>query len=532
MSKDFWEDDAQPIADQKSGFWEDDAQPIKQPRTPQGESVMRGAAQGLLFGLPDEATSAVEATGDTLFGDAKLRDYVDTYRQKQKVNQGIYDKAQQDNPKSYMTGEIGGSLASSFVPGLGWMNAGKKATTAVKVGKAALQGGLSGLGASKSSGLDGYEGLKDVASDTATGAGMGLAGAGAGELVGKFGRSVKNGLSDFSDWNTLKAAGAMTGDRKALRYQGKTKEIADFLRKKGIVSFGSTVDDSLERARGIKEPAGQQISDSLSKLDEYVAKSDASKPFDRLTDQIDEEPMMGFSPSKTKARIESDVIAPKRTGMSENRRVGERLQEDADLLGEHGDRMSFVDANKKKNEIYDTVKNYGKEQSPYIEGLKEYGGAFNKSMEDAADDVAMRSGDEALSADWKMAKKDYGSASTVEKMAANRSDQIKTNNALGLTDYVIGAGALGSGLTSDDPSKALYAAPLMLANRVARSRGASMAGISSQKLLQALSGPSGQKYQRMFEGALQKGPQAVALTHRLLVEKDPEYRKLLEERNQ
>jgi len=113
-------------------------------------------------------------------------------------------------------------------------------------------------------------------------------------------------------------------------------------------------------------------------------------------------------------------------------------------------------------------------------------------------------------------------------MAANRSDQIKTNNPFGLTDYVLGGGAIAGGVTSGNPEQAAYALPLIMANKILRTRGASAAGISSQKLLQVLEGPNGHKISAMFGKALGQSPGAVAVTHRRLMETDEYYRKQMQ----
>ena len=509
MAKDDWVN----VPVNQEDDWE--GVPVKSPRTPMGESVLRGAAQSALLGLPDEATGALEATRDFVAGPTKLRDFVRQYRKRRDQSRANYDHAQRDNPMSYMSGEVAGALGSAFVPGLGALNTARAGTVVGRGGLAALQGAAAGFGASKDDMTTGtYGGTKGALEDTVVGAGMGLAGLGLGKKLGDVGRKVKKGLSEFSDWNTLKAGGAMTADRKALRYQGKTKGVADFMRKSGIVSFGSTVDDALERVAPVKEKAGKQIGDSLEMLDQHVAEAGGD--------------VQGFSPRWTSWDIQHDVIAPRMRGFSEARSVGKRLRADARLLSRHGDSMTFADANNTKNDIYKMIKDYGKEKSPYIEGLKEFGGAFNKSMEGSADYVARAADDPKLLKTWLQSKKDFGNAATVEKMAANRSDQIKTNNPFGLTDYVLGGGAIAGGVTSGNPEQAAYALPLIMANKILRTRGASAAGISSQKLLQVLEGPNGHKISAMFGKALGQSPGAVAVTHRRLMETDEYYRKQMQ----
>lgn len=97
------------------------------------ESVVRGLAQGASFGFADELTGAFEAaTGEK------------TYTQARDESRAAYDQAEKANPKSYLTGNIGGSLLGMFIPGMGWVNAGKGLAGAVAAG--AVVGGAEALG--------------------------------------------------------------------------------------------------------------------------------------------------------------------------------------------------------------------------------------------------------------------------------------------------------------------------------------------------------------------------------------------------
>jgi hypothetical protein len=83
------------------------------------ESAVLGVVNSVAFGLLDEAaglTSAVLAGGDYI----KARDAV----------RARFDAAAKANPKTYLTGEIMGGIATAFVPGFGWANAGVKGAMA------------------------------------------------------------------------------------------------------------------------------------------------------------------------------------------------------------------------------------------------------------------------------------------------------------------------------------------------------------------------------------------------------------------
>lgn len=532
-----------------------------EPDTAWGDSALRGAAQGVSFGFADEGAGALEAAKDIAFGDKKLGDFKDLYDQHRDESRVIYDKAEKDNPVAYGAGSVAGAVGSAFIPGLGWANAAKGATLAGRLGTAALAGGVAGAGSSKADPTKSPDGLKNFLTDSAIGGAVGAAGQGLGEAGGKIVSKAKNALpqflDQFSEWNILKAAGAMTRDRKALRHQGKSAEVADFLRKKGVVSFGSTVDDAVERSKSIQSKSKEEIADALMMLDDYVGRSSqlepvamemTSQPMQSAVNSVADEVAVpvaggamtrlpppkgstGILPSEVAEKIKAELIDPMMQGPRAAKRVAGKLQAEADDLAARGDSpMSFVDANKLKNKYYDLIGDYGKEKSPDIEGLKKFAGILNKSIEEKADEVATASGDKALFNSWKQAKKDFGNAATVHNMSANRADQIRTNNPFGLTDYITGAAAVGGGLSNDSPGSAALALPLMLANRTARTRGASAMGISANKLSSFIKSPPPglSKYANVLTNALKRGNTSLAATHLWLMNNEPDYAKAME----
>lgn len=116
------------------------------PDVSQIESGVRGLAQGASFGFSDEITGALEA----LLSEK-------TYEQARDESRKAYEDAQAANPYTYGAGQIGGAVATAFIPGLGEMN----------LAKAAAMGGAQALGDSKA------DNIADLAKDTALGVGIG-----------------------------------------------------------------------------------------------------------------------------------------------------------------------------------------------------------------------------------------------------------------------------------------------------------------------------------------------------------------------
>lgn len=141
---------------QKYGF-------ISQPSTPstpevsQLESAIRGGAQGLMFGFPDEATALLESITKGV-----------PYEKSLEESRMAYKQAQEANPITYTGSEIAGGVLPALIPGVG------QAATGAKLGRLATigagTGALSGLGYSE--GQDVGQVAKDVAIGGALGGGL------------------------------------------------------------------------------------------------------------------------------------------------------------------------------------------------------------------------------------------------------------------------------------------------------------------------------------------------------------------------
>jgi hypothetical protein len=141
------------------------------------ESGLRGAAQGATFGYADEIAGAMES----LITNKPYRSARDESRE-------AFKKAEESNPKTYMAGDLGATLASSFIPGL---NVAKGASLAKAAAKTAGLGAAEGLGRSEGGNL------KDLAKDTALSAGLGAGFSAGADLVGAGLRGVKKAVPGF-----------------------------------------------------------------------------------------------------------------------------------------------------------------------------------------------------------------------------------------------------------------------------------------------------------------------------------------------
>lgn len=136
------------------------------------ESGVRGIAQGASLGFADEITGGAEALWEVAKGNPE--EFGRLYAKSRDESRRNYKASKEANPWSYGVGEVGGSVATAFVPGL---NVAKGATLAARAGQAAALGGAAGLGTSEETTLGG------LAKDAAIGAGLNAGFQGLGEKV-------------------------------------------------------------------------------------------------------------------------------------------------------------------------------------------------------------------------------------------------------------------------------------------------------------------------------------------------------------
>lgn len=155
--------------------------------TSEVESAARGAAQGVSMGFSDEMSGALDAATKNTFlenlptpiktvlapavasglvadniqqlisGEKTFDDIKNEYLKGRNESRTANAKAKEDNPYSYGTGQVGGSLATAFVPMAGQMN----------LAKAGALGATQALGDSEA------EDIQGLATDTAMGAAIG-----------------------------------------------------------------------------------------------------------------------------------------------------------------------------------------------------------------------------------------------------------------------------------------------------------------------------------------------------------------------
>lgn len=320
------DDEMQKLEGSSSDFISDEQMEAMQPS--QLESGLRGIAQGLTYNLADEVVGGAQAFGDLFQPSNEFSDFPELYAKRRDESRAAYDAAQEVNPKTFMAGNIGGSLATSFIPGLGVLNAAKGATTAGRVGIAAAQGGLSAFGSSKA------ENALEMARDTAIGGATGAAFQGIGEkvigpLVSKAGGALQSASKNLAE----RAVGA-TG-KQASKFQPGTGE---FLLKNKLIGFGDAPADVAEKISKFKTNAGEKIEASLKSLDTLDG-PDIVNAIPHIDSSADEFHQALSSAMKSSDKVKEFVHLYKpneydnmRTFLSPDKKSGYAIKPDGDIV--------------------------------------------------------------------------------------------------------------------------------------------------------------------------------------------------------
>lgn len=447
--------------------WKSKATPVA-PEVSQNESLARGLENGLTLGAGPKinamAPGVLGGGGQSLGGLKSLlalmgADYnkdndedVKGYEKERDASKKAFDSAQKANPKTYMAGELGGSVLPALATGgVGEVpeaaGLGARLLGAAKVGGTfgAAQGALS----SDADTLGGK--LGDVAKGGLEGAATG------GVMEGTLGSLMKGlspeAMTELRNNQTLKAAGFQKGGLKLLEKQGRTQDVGANLFENGAVPPMSSVSDVLDNVQGLKLNAGNRMGSSLDQLDNN---------FDSNNPQLKS---LFFNPSDVANKIRTQVLDPIKgepIAASAENYVNTILQ----TIEKRGNQpISFEDAQKLLSLIRNQTNFSGNSGTDQI--IQQAGGIINDELVNAADRVADAVGDSSLSENLAKAKADYGSAAEAEKAGISKNAGNMANRTFGITDYL--SGGIGAGLDGG-----VGAAASMVGNKVLKKYANSM----------------------------------------------------------
>lgn len=214
------------------------------------DALGRGVAQGATLDFADEGVGAVKSTPALLHyfasklgmaPDSSFEEVAKKYKEGRDEYRKNDEAAKSLHPNYFTGGEIGGGLATAFLPGVGALNVGKGVRglnfLAQSVGKGALQGAIAGAGEAGE--------LSDVPDDAYHGAKVGAAVGAVAPAVGK----VAGGIADKLRLKKL-----------ASTFLGSSEDAVDrYIKDPNAVMTAPTVEQSVG-----------SVKDTLKKLREAV----------------------------------------------------------------------------------------------------------------------------------------------------------------------------------------------------------------------------------------------------------------------
>ena len=482
---------------------DDDASPIK--------SATTGLIQGSTAGFGDELGPAGDTAMAALSGrigplaGGSLDDLIDDYKNSRDRLRAEFARSQAANPKINMAGQLVGAIATG-----GTSSAGQGLGAAVKTG--AAYGATAGLGNSDADlttpSLSNYgQALKD----TGKGAVIGAAGGAAGYGVGKAVSSVVNpaqfapGLRDTAETAAASALGAERSSIKAAGGLDDAQSIGRYALDNGVVSPLASTDEMLSRNAALQKQGGQMMGDVYNKIDQAGAST--------------------FNPLDTASAIEDKIGGFYRSPI--NRGETNQLENTLESVLMRGDsNIPLSEAQSLKQEL-GKVANWKNSVSvsPKEQMARDAYGVVSKDIDSATQSGAESLNDPSLLDTLKQGKSLYSDSTNAQKFLDNKSAREAGNKMFGLSDYAVAGPAIAAAPFTAGHS--LLAIPALGIKKGLEKFGQSTLAVGADKVADLVSQTPEVfgKWAPALQDAAQRGSQSLAVTHYLLQQNDPDFRK-------
>lgn len=393
------------------------------------KSVGLGAAQGLTLGFGDEGAGAIAGFGKDILSGILPR--MESYRNARDQFRETFREAKSDNPKSYVGGELVGSVGT--LPFLG----------GATVPRMMALGAAQGLGNSEADLTRGDVG--GAVRDTTIGGIL-------GGLLGKAGNTISKAISipgfeDLAQTRAAKALGYTKRFFKDPKQFEKAKKVGQTMLDEGVISPGAGAEEMMSRVQSLASKSGSQIGKFLKGIGG------------------------GFDPEKAIDEIES--LRPQFRG-GDYKVVHKALDRAIDTIKAHGSGpLSFEETNTLKGLLQEAGKFNTNSEALNIGTRRLAAGKFRASMDQQLEDIAsnpnvlqtrpmtgagnspMPSGGayvaqtpaESLAEfnQFLRNKKVYGATQEAEDALTNRLGSQIGNKEISLTDVIAAAPVLATG---------------------------------------------------------------------------------------
>jgi hypothetical protein len=526
------------------------------------EAALRGIGKGASFGFADELSGVVNVGVDTMAGLANKinpewgyeddKNIGESYREGRDYARKDYEELAKKAPIASTVGEIGGAIGTGLVGGTGRL-----------LTRAALEGGAYGLGESEA------EDLKGMAVDTAKGAGLGLGTAGVMKGAGKLINTKKvaeKGAGRLLE--TTPVDRAKLANKGVNLAEGGTSNVMeslpDYLKKKG---FTGNLDQLSIKVKESSKKAGETIGKIAKDYDEYISEATAhlkGKPFGETFEQIKKNISYDFN--KVADDLEKEVLENIK-GVPGYKNEVATITNYIKELRETGVVESLEKLNTIRRGIDDKIK-WDKLNPSIMDDVQStVRKDINKHIKDtllpAYDEMVrvgqmvrnpetgklvMKSNPPSALKQLIEANQEYTMASSVQDLLVKAPGRKANRRAVGLTDSMWGLGGIGTAIATGSPlpllapigkkaldtvaPKAMLYAPeigkaaskvIAPTTRAITQQGASMMGEKDQdKELSPSKKLKGTQYEQVFTGDSQED----AVKHKILMSKDPNYKKM------
>lgn len=445
------------------------------------ESAGRGIAQGASLGFADEIVGGAEAA----FNAAKnldLSNLEEDYLKSRDESRQNFKAAKEANPAAYVGGQLGGSLATSFIPGLGAGGLAKTALTAA------------GLGAATAVGEEESGNLADLGASALKGGAIGGTGGVLGYGIGKMAPKLRDYLAgkskNLARYMALNSTGATGKELQKMK-----PETADYLLENNIVGF-------FDDAESIARKAGNKVDEVFSPVNSIMDDPNLQVSTNELKNKI-----ISKSGELSKNEALTDVANALKNKADD---LPSQFTLDETTLDPMENFRHIKDIENIKRDFGDKIKNWVDPSSARTN--KELYDIYKNTVESTLE-KASASGNEL----FKKAKDAYGILSPVQEAAINRAAQQKASQVGGFLD-------VASGIFAGEPATGAATA---VGRRLFAPRVASSSAVLADSMSKMLQSGKLSKFSNALNSALSRGPQAVIATDYLLQQMSPEYRQEL-----
>ncbi len=494
------------------------------------ESATRGYAQGSTLGFADEIGGLMGAGMDKvagLFGDSPTEvneklaaqgfkgdigptNFKGAYKQSRN-EQRVDDAAAQDaNPWTYGLSNVAGSAVPSMLVPAANISRGMSA------GRAALTAGAEGAiqGAGNTEEIASMKALEDILTGAAFSAGTAGVMQGISNKIGKVdAEALGNNLKTSADEYAASALGSERGTIKNLGDE-EVDNLGRYALDNKLLTPLSNTKQINARNEAVMKKAGEAMGGVREQVDDALAST--------------------FNPGVAAQRMENELGGFWRDPINK----GETNQFDnilESIKNRGKNDISLADAQKLKEKIGKVANWKNKQTITDKERMaREAYGIINNYIDESTDVASDLMNQPGLKDTLKNAKKNYSGAKGAATLLENKMAREKGNKMFGLTDHILGAGAVAASPATGGLSLAPVA--YVGGKKLLEKYGSQTAAIGFDKLGDMVKNNPNMfgKFSGVLSNAASRGKNALGATHFMLQQTNPEYReqmKALEEEN-